>query len=329
MTKKLTTFEAACLVAGNGIGGGLMALPYLSAAVGVIGTFAVLLTAGAFTVVLHIFLADMLLTAKNGSSLVSVMDEFLFTGKWKKTLTTGFFVLIAVACIFNIAAYVVGAADIITGLLDVPPLASKLIFYAVAMIVPALGIRALGLSEKMTISVMLGFVAVLFVVSMISGDNALELAPQSGSAVLALYGLAMFSFSALVAVPSVVDGLDRDAKSIKKAVWSGVGMNLFMSFLICVAALYASETVTEVAIVGWGEALGRPMQIVSSLLVLFAMLTSFWAVSFALSDMVGGQLKGRHNQTLVYLCTSAPCLLIAAFAGADFISFLGVVGGAM
>lgn len=48
MKRNLTTFEAACIVAGNGIGGGLMALPYLSAHVRITGTVFVLLVAWLF-----------------------------------------------------------------------------------------------------------------------------------------------------------------------------------------------------------------------------------------------------------------------------------------
>lgn len=237
--------------------------------------------------------------------------------------------MLVIGWLFNIAAYVLGAADIISSLLSVSPLIAKLIFYAIAVIVPVLELKALGLSEKFTVIVMMAFVTLLLGFSLFTGQNELTFVPENVSDVLALYGLSMFSFNALVAVPQVVEGLNHDAKSIRTAIFIGLGINLFMSLALYVSVLVASKTITEVAIVGLGESLGVPMKIAGSLLVLFAMFTSFWSVSLSLSDMVHEQIKGRGNKSLVFIMTTIPCIVIAAMGNASFVSFLSIVGGAM
>ncbi|MCL2814362.1 MAG: hypothetical protein FWD23_07160 [Oscillospiraceae bacterium] len=327
--KKLTTFEAACTVAGNGIGGGLMALPFLAQHAGWLGTILVLCFAYLVTVALHFMIADMLLTAKNGSGILSVFREFLFRGKLKTPLTAGFFVLLLITLLFNLSAYIAGGADIISELTGAPPAASMIALYLAAAIVPILGLKALGVSEKATVLVMIAAAGALFAVSFAKGSNALPAFPAGAKAVFALYGLAMFSFSALFSVPQAVEGLERRPQAIKAAIAAGVGINLGMSLAICFSALRASHTVTKVAIVGWSAALGAPVGLVGSLLVLGAMITSYWAISLALSDMVCEQLGANRQKWPVYMISTLPCLLLALFSGASFTSFIGVAGGAV
>jgi len=329
MKKKLTTFEAACIVAGNGIGGGLMALPFLAQHTGWFGTILVLCFAYFVTIVLHLIVADMLLDAKNGSGILSIFSEFLFRGKFKALLTAGFFILLLITLLFNLSAYIAGGADVISGLTGAPLAASKIALYAVSVIVPILGLKTLGLSEKATVLIMIAAACALAVISFVKGSNELSVLPSGANAVIALYGLAMFSFSALFSVPQAVEGLERNLRAIKTSIVIGVGINLLMSLVICFSALYASHTVTEVAIVGWSAALGTPVRLIGSVLVLGAMITSYWAISLALSDMVCEQFNAKKNKWLVYIVSTLPCLLLALFSGASFTSFIGIAGGAV
>lgn len=328
-TKKLTTFEASCVVAGNGIGGGLMALPFLAQHAGWLGTILVLCFAYFVTVILHFMVADMLLAAKNGNGILSIFSEFLFRGRLKIILTAGFFILLLITLLFNLSAYISGGADIISDLTGLSPAASKIILYAVAAIVPILGLKALGLSEKATVIIMIAASLALTLISFVRGDNAIAAFPSGTNAVIALYGLAMFSFSALFSVPQAVEGLGRNPKAIKNSIIIGVGINLLMSLAICFSAVYASPTVTEVAIVGWSASLGTPVRLIGSALVLGAMITSYWAISLALSDMVCEQFKAKKLRWLVFIISTCPCLLLSLFSGASFTSFIGIAGGAV
>ena len=184
--KKLTIFEAACIVAGNGIGGGLMALPFLAQHTGWLGTMLILGFAYFVTIVLHFMVADMLLTAKNGNGILSVFSEFLFRGKLKIPLTAGFFVLLLITLLFNLSAYISGGADIISDVTGLPSAVSKLVLYAAAVIVPILGLKALGLSEKATVIVMIPATIALAIISFVKGNNPLPVLPDGANAVVAL-----------------------------------------------------------------------------------------------------------------------------------------------
>jgi len=306
-----------------------MALPYLAQHAGWSGTLLVLCLAYSVTVVLHFMVADMLLVAKNGSGILSIFSEFLFRGKLKTILTTVFFGLLLITLLFNLSAYIAGGADILTDLTGMPPAVSKMALYAAAAIVPMLGLKALGLSEKTTVLLMLAAALSLAVISLPKSNNALPILPVSANAVVALYGLAMFSFSALFSVPQAVEGLARNPRAIKISIIFGVAINLLMSLVICFSVLYTSQTVTEVAIIGWSAALGEPIRLIGSLVVLGAMVTSYWAISLALSDMVCEQFNVKRLNRLIYFLSTLPCLLLAIFSGASFASFISVAGGAV
>jgi amino acid permease len=57
--RNLTLAEAVCLIAGAGIGGGVMALPFLVYRTGLLPAFLVMLVAYIVTAVLHIMVAEL------------------------------------------------------------------------------------------------------------------------------------------------------------------------------------------------------------------------------------------------------------------------------
>ena len=57
--KELTTREAACIITGYGVGGGVLSMPYLAEKIGFINSLLVLVVAFAASYVLHLMIADL------------------------------------------------------------------------------------------------------------------------------------------------------------------------------------------------------------------------------------------------------------------------------
>jgi amino acid permease len=112
-SKQLTVWEAACIVTGYGIGGGVLAMPYLTAKNGVILSFVILVLAFAASWVLHMMIAEVAQKCGEGSQIVSVFSRFLFRGKAKYPLTIIFFILMAVVLVTNLTAYIDGSAEVL------------------------------------------------------------------------------------------------------------------------------------------------------------------------------------------------------------------------
>ena len=112
--------------------------------------------------------------------------------------------------------------------------------------------------------------------------------------------------------------------------WSiafGIGINLVFVLTITVMSMLASEKVTEVAIVGWGEAIGGWAFLLGSVFGVLAMLTSYWSVSYALSVILQERLNWGYR--LSWLTATAPTILIAIQDLGGFLEFIRVAGGAM
>ena len=137
----------------------------------------------------------------------------------------------------------------------------------------------------------------------------------------------MFSFSAIFAVPQVIEYLDRDVKKVRKSVYIGLFMNLVLSVVVSVCAVITSKEVTKVAIVGWAEAVGGPIRILGSLFILLAMFTSYWSIGFATTEIIVTQTKKSFG--LSFILGTVPALLLTLVLSNGFLEYMKIAGGAV
>ena len=104
--KQLTVAESACIITGYGIGGGVMAMPYLAQKNGVVVSLLILAAAFGASFVLHVMIAELAVKSGGGSQIIEVFSRYLFQGKYQKVLTAGFFVIMALVLFTNLAAYI-------------------------------------------------------------------------------------------------------------------------------------------------------------------------------------------------------------------------------
>ena len=325
MKKQLTTWEAACIITGYGIGGGVLAMPYLAERNGIILSLVILLAAFAGSYLLHLMIAELALRNMEDPQLISVFSKYLFRGKLKGALTVGFFIIMVLVLFTNLAAYITGAGEIIEALFGIPLIWAEVIFYIVAAAVVFFGLKAVGVSEKLAVAVIFALIAVLAVFSFFRVHNPLPVAVGSVNDALAYFGMAMFAFSAFFSVPQAVEGLSGDKRRIKKAVLLGLLNNLILITIISVCALIASTEVTEVAMIGWSRGIGEWAEIVGSAFTVLAMLTTYWSISLALRDIVSEQLK--WNERLCWLIATLPSLILALLGLGGFMEFMRLAGG--
>ncbi len=323
--KRLTTWEAACIITGYGVGGGVLSMPYLAEKAGLLLSFAILVISLLASYILHLMIADLTLKASEGGQIIACLSQFLFRGKLKKFLTTLFFVLMTLILFTNLAAYISGSKEIIIGLLPIPSFIATLLFYVIAASVVLFGLKAVGVSEKISVAVIFTLIGALAAASFFAPSHALPLTGGSVNGALAFYGMAMFAMAAFFSVPQAVEGLDKDKKQIKRAVFLGLLNNFIIIVLITFCALLASDKVTEVAMVGWSAGIGAWAQIVGGLFTILAMLTTYWSLSLALGSIVQEQMK--WDARLCWLVATLPSLILALFNFASFMEFMRLAGG--
>ena len=322
---KLTVWESACIITGYGIGGGVMAMPYLASINGVLGAFIILTLAFISSIVLHLMIAELSIKSGQDGQIISVFSKYLFTGRKKQVMTLAFFIIMVLVLFTNLAAYIEGAQEILTSLLGVSPMIARLIFYFLAASVVLFGLKAVGISEKIAVAVIYTLILVLTGASFMHISNPLPLALGSINAGLAYFGMAMFAFSAFFSVPQAVKGLDGDSGKVTKAVVLGMLNNYILIILITAASLLSSAEVTEVAMVGWSRGIGKWAELVGSLFTLLAMITTYWSISLALSDIVEEQT--RMNKRLCWIIATLPSLILALLPMGGFMEFMRLAGG--
>lgn len=77
--------------------------------------------------------------------------------------------------------------------------------------------------------------------------------------------------------------------------------------------------------VGWSQGIGTWAQIVGSIFIVLAMLTTYWSLSLALAEIVEETTK--LNSKLSWLTATLPSLLLALVNLGNFMEFMRLAGG--
>jgi hypothetical protein len=288
-------------------------------------TLLILVVAYFFSVLLHLMIAEMCSGEQESIQIVELFRKYLFKGRFENLLVWLFFALLLVILFSSMAAYVVGAGEILVTLIGLPLWAGKLFFYLVAAGVVFFGLKVLGISEKYAIAAITLIFVVLAVASLGQPFQPLNLVRPLGNITLALFGMVMFAFASFFSIPQAVEGLSWNKKLIPKAVFAGIGLNLIFILIVTFFALSVSETVTEVAIIGWSGAVGGWAAVLGSIFVFLAMLTTYWSLSYALVVIIRERIG--WSERLSWLAATLPTLGIALAGAATFLSLMRLVGG--
>ncbi len=323
---RLTPWEATSLMVGAGVGAGIMAVPYLAERVGLLGLAVVLPLAWAASALVHLMLAEVLFRTGRPLQVVELMRLYVFRGAVGRALTWLVFALLAVAFLANLAAYVAGAGEIVAALTGAPARLAEALVFAAAAGVVFFGLKAVGVAERYGAAVL---VALLVAIGVGALGTPLRLDPAGGggaTAWLALYGMVMYAYWTFYSVPQVVKGLMPDARAAVRAIAVGLAVNGVLTAGVALVALAVPSEVTEVAIVGVAAAVGPWAGTAGSLLVLVALLTSYWSVSLALADIV--HERTGASPRAAWLLATLPSLLVLWLGAWHFLDWLRLAAGA-
>lgn len=93
-------------------------MPYLFSRNGIAASMAILTLALISSAILHLMIAELSLRSRDQGQIISAFSEFLFRVRSGRMLTYAFFMLMAFVLVFNLAAYIEGASEIINPLLQ-------------------------------------------------------------------------------------------------------------------------------------------------------------------------------------------------------------------
>lgn len=317
---KLTFLEATSIIVGHGVGSGILSVPYLASHNSLREILLIVAFCYLFNVVLHLIIAELSYN-NHGAQFIQCLDTELFSGKIKKILTWTAFVTLGMSVIVNVSAFLTGAAAVFRSWLGLPDVVGMLIFYVIGAGVVFIGMKLVGICEKIAVCSMVAVVAVLAGATLMSEMQQLPSGWHGFTNALALYSMVSFSLSAVMSTPQVVKGLEGDIKRIRGAIAAGLGINVGLILIITIITLLgAGKNITEDgALVDLAAHLGGWVSILGYIFTLLALATSFWANTLNLRDIVHEQT--HWNMRISWLAASLPCLAIAFFGASTFVGF--------
>jgi len=318
--KSLSFWEATSIIIGHGIGAGILSVPYLASKNSFRAVILILAFCYLFNLVLHLVIAELSLN-NDGAQFVKCFDRELFSGKLKKVFTWLAFALLGLSVLFNVSAFLTGAAAVFRSWFGLPDAAGILLFYALGAGVVFVGMKLVGICEKYAVTAMAAVVLILMVAVLRSETAPLPMARAGLNNALALFGMISFSLSAVMSTPQVVKGLNGDVKRIRGAIAAGLGVNAGLIFLVTLMTLLgAGGAITEDgAMVDLSRRLGGWVSIIGYIFTLLALATSFWANTLNLRDIIHEQTD--WNLKLSWLAATAPCLALALLGLSSFVGF--------
>ncbi len=321
----LTPIRATFLMVGAGVGAGIMAIPLLAERVGIAGLVAILVIAYAAAGFIHLMLVEIGLRTGRPLQVIELMRLWVLDTPGRRWLLWLVFGLLTVAFVAALAAYVAGEAQILSDASGLPIEVSQLAVYVVSAGVVFFGLRAVGIFETAGSLALIACVVVL-----VAGSASVPMrlpvgAPDDAADTLALFSMVMYAYYAFFSVPQVVRGLAPDGRAAARAVVAGLAINGLLVAGVAFVALGVSDPVTEVAIVGIAERLGPWAGGVGSIFAMAALLTTYWAVSLALADIIA-ERTGLGTRP-AWLAATLPSLLLLYAGALGFLEWLQLAAG--
>lgn len=319
-SSRLTFWEAASIIIGHGIGAGILSVPYLASRNSWWDMLWIAAAAYLINLLLHFMIAELSYN-NGGAQFIRCFEQELFVGKIGKLLTWVAFALLGFSTVVNVSGFITGAAAALTVWLGLPELAAMLLFYIVSAGIVYLGLKVVGVCEKIAVFSMVGVVGILLAATLLSELSPLSTSFIASSNLLALYSMVAFSLSAVMSTPQVVKGLQGDVKRIRGAIAAGTGLNLLLILVITFMTLLGagSDISQNGALVDLAAHLGGWVSVIGYIFTLLALATSFWANTLNLRDIVDEQVHWGPRWS--WLAASLPCLVIALLRFTSFVGF--------
>ncbi len=332
------------LIVGTSIGGGMLALPVVTAEAGIATSIVsmmvcwLIMTAGAFLVL------EVNLRLPSGSNMISMAKSTLgLPGQvvaWIAYLVLLYSLL---------SAYISGGSDVFNGLLrhahiDVPTWLTSLIFTALFSLVVYNGIRTVDYVNR---GLMFGKLGVyLLLVLVISPSIHLpSIHTGSAQAVTGSLMILMSSFGFASIVPSLREYFNDDIRALRRVIWFGSFIPLVCYILWTIVIMGAlqhdgaqdvliSLSHSDHATSGLNEALDAAVHNpwISGFFSFFTsicMITAFLGVSLGLFDFLADGLKLKKSGAqgkFTLLLTFLPPLVIVLFSPGIYLSAFAYAG---
>lgn len=329
------------LVAGTTIGAGMLALPVSTGLAGFFPSLILLVSCWAFMTYTAFLMLEVNLSMPENSNLISMARRMLGKGGEIVSWITYLFLLYALT-----TAYVAGSGPIMVNIIHaitgvtIPPLAGSI---PLLLLFGLFVYRGTASVDHVNRLLMFGLIIAY-------GAMAVMITPYIGSPLLfrtdwplflVAVSLVVTSFGYHIIIPSLTTYLNRDVRSLKKAILIGslIPLAIYVLWEVLILGIIPVEGVNGL-MQGYlcgvdgvqllcnlmGE---NAIGITATLFSLFAIITSFLGVSLSLTDFLADGLKIKKSpsgRALLYALTFLPPIAFTLLDPRAFFSALEYAG---
>jgi len=317
---------ATSTLIGTVVGAGVLGIPYVIAKAGFLYGSLITLLIGVAFLFLNLFAGEMVLRTKKQFQLTGYMQKYL--GNWGKRI-------MAFSMVFGIygalTAFLIGEGQVLQTIFGGSSLLFTLLFFFITTLIVYRGVKATGKVELILMSLLFVVVMLIGIFSFRSIDLS-NFAGFNPSQFFLPYGVILFAFVGLAAVPEVQEVLEKDKRNMKKALVIGsiVPVLLYILFSVIVIGvvgldnfelLAPNERIATVALSVYSNSM---LGLFANIFAVVTMFTSFLTLAIALAEMY--EYDFHLHRTLALGLTLAVPLLLATSGFTTFIATLGITG---
>ncbi len=318
--RQLSMWEATVLILSGTVGAGMLAIPYAVAQVGLAIGMAYIVVLGLLMIGLNLMIGEVVVRTKARFQVPGLARKYL--GK----KSSWFMTILLYLMLFGVqVVYIIGVGESFDALLGGGPFKWSLLFFAAAMILIFIGLRTIKKVELLLMAFIL-FIVVFIAGSAIPEISFRHISYLSFASLLFPYGVIMFGYHGVTAVPEAHSLLVKKPELFKKAIiYAGlITMVIYAVFAFVTVGVLGTET-SEIATIGLGQKLGSHIMWLGNLFALLAMGTSFLMTGVALRDSFIWDFKIK--KWLSSTIAGAVPLALFVFGLRQFITVLDIVGG--
>ncbi len=308
------------------VGIGMFALPYAFYKAGFfVGSVYFVIIFLVF-LILHLMMGEVVLRTKEEHRFIGYSGIYLGKTMRKVAIFTNLFSIFG-----SLLAYILIAGTfihIISGSLFLSLSVGQLFFWFIMTIMLFFGALRMEKTEFIILVFLILVVIFMFLngVGKIEFTNFFTFEPKN---IFLPYGVLIYSFAGISAIPIMRDVLRGKEKILKKSIITGLSVVAIIYFTFIFLAVGVSGSfVSEDALLGMSQFLGDRIIFLGALFGLFAISTSYIAYSFYLKQALIYDLKANKNISLI-IVSFIPMILffITSATFVDIIVLLGAVFG--
>lgn len=318
---------ATATLIGTIVGAGILGIPYAVAKAGFLYGFLLIVGVGLAFLFLNLFLGEIVLRTKGQHQLPGYAGKYL--GVWGKRLMA-FSMLIGLYG--ALTAYLIGEGITLHTLLGVgSPLLYILIFFSIVSFIIIRGIKATGKAELLLISLLF---VVIFLIGFFSYAEikAENLSTTNLAEIFLPYGVILFAFVGIPAIPLLQEELGQEKEKLKKAILIGsiIPIVLYLLFTAIIVGIVGldqfellapNQRIATIALSLYSQPL---LGFFANVLAVLAMFTSFLTIGTALTEIY--QYDYGISRRIAILLTLFVPFLLTLFNVTTFISILAIAG---